>query len=97
MVITKQQAEEQKIQSSLQNGLKTHCPQGHEYTEENTKFTKGRRYCKQCARDYQKRRYDAKQGLETTGRKPRVKKAVQEQLPTFQKLPEAALARLFKK
>lgn len=30
------------------NGRKTHCPQGHEYTAENTYHHKGRRYCRTC-------------------------------------------------
>jgi hypothetical protein len=28
---------------------KTHCPQGHEYTEENTYVSRNKRHCKQCA------------------------------------------------
>jgi len=34
---------------------KTHCPQGHEYTEENTYRNSNRRSCKTCARDRQRR------------------------------------------
>ncbi len=31
------------------NAKKTHCLQGHEYTEENTyRFPQGNRYCRQC-------------------------------------------------
>ena len=31
---------------------KTHCPKGHEYTEENTRISKaGKRVCRQCDRD----------------------------------------------
>jgi hypothetical protein len=41
-------------------GQKTHCPQNHEYSPENTKITaKGERLCKAC-RTEQQRRYDAK-------------------------------------
>jgi hypothetical protein len=29
---------------------KTHCPRGHEYTEENTNRRNGRRYCRKCER-----------------------------------------------
>ena len=32
------------------NELKTHCPQGHEYTEENTWKWRGSRYCRECRR-----------------------------------------------
>lgn len=41
----------------------THCPQGHEYTEENTiRWRHGRdgkrwRYCRACQRDKEKRRH----------------------------------------
>lgn len=38
------------------NRLKTHCPQGHEYTEANIKWYQGRRYCKACKADDQRRR-----------------------------------------
>ena len=36
---------------------KTHCPQGHEYTKENTLVKRGSRHCRACAREYAKRRY----------------------------------------
>lgn len=40
---------------------KTHCPQNHEYDEENTRYTKdGSRDCRACDRDYQRARYAAK-------------------------------------
>ncbi len=40
------------IGQSVLNSRKTHCPQGHEYTEENTAIhgTRGTRYCKECNR-----------------------------------------------
>ena len=35
---------------------RTHCPQGHEYTTENTRRDRyNQRYCKQCARDRYKK------------------------------------------
>lgn len=35
----------------------THCPQGHEYSEENTYYRpNGHRYCKVCAREGNRRR-----------------------------------------
>lgn len=30
------------------NAAKQFCPQGHEYTEENTYYNSGRRYCRTC-------------------------------------------------
>lgn len=38
------------------NMRKTHCPQGHEYTPENTGFRRGKswRYCRACAREAQR-------------------------------------------
>ena len=50
------QAENQTMTSSELHGLgifqrvKTHCPQGHEYTEENTFRYRRRRVCRECAR-----------------------------------------------
>jgi hypothetical protein len=41
------------------NGIalaKTHCPQGHEYTEENTRMNGASRICRTCARDYMRRK-----------------------------------------
>ena len=50
------------------NSLKTHCPKGHEYTEENTK-TKTTKYgvgraCKECARAYARSKYVKRQPKE---------------------------------
>jgi hypothetical protein len=33
----------------------THCPQGHEYSKENTRMYKGRRNCRICQRDAKQR------------------------------------------
>lgn len=33
------------------NALKTHCPRGHEYSEENTLLRRGSRECRTCIRD----------------------------------------------
>lgn len=30
---------------------KTHCPRGHEYSEDNTRLYAGRRHCRTCARE----------------------------------------------
>ena len=45
------------------NARKTHCPQGHEYTEENTYRPPSRpdfRTCRTCLRDHQRRAYQAR-------------------------------------
>lgn len=44
---------------SARNIVKTHCPQGHPYDDENTLWDNGRRRCRICRRD-QQRRADAK-------------------------------------
>lgn len=35
---------------------RTHCPRGHPYDDENTYEHKGKRYCRECARERQRRR-----------------------------------------
>lgn len=35
---------------SARNSRKTHCPKGHEYSEENTRWHSGRRECVTCIR-----------------------------------------------
>jgi len=54
--------------------LKTHCPRGHMYDDENTRIHHGSRECKTCAREKaRERRYRFRaQGLTWDGR-PRVK------------------------
>ena len=42
---------------------KTHCPLGHEYSDENTTLSNGRRYCRTCHRAANQRWYEA-QGRE---------------------------------
>jgi hypothetical protein len=53
--------------AGINSRRKTHCPKGHEYTEENTWKHKGRRHCKECKRlqnlerrDYFRQRYQQK-------------------------------------
>jgi transposase-like protein len=38
------------------NSKKTHCPQGHLYSEENTYTYRGARYCKKCQYETNKKR-----------------------------------------
>jgi len=42
-------------------GLRTHCPEGHPYDEENTYVYKGKRSCRSCRRD-STREWRARQG-----------------------------------
>ena len=37
--------------AAAQNAAKTHCPQGHEYTEDNTYRYGNGRYCRSCSRE----------------------------------------------
>lgn len=37
------------------NKKKTHCPRGHEYSEINTYFHKGSRFCRKCNRERNKK------------------------------------------
>jgi hypothetical protein len=37
--------------TGAKNKAKTHCPQGHEYNEANTRYCKGERSCRVCARE----------------------------------------------
>ncbi len=46
------------ISFSAQNAVKTHCPRGHEYTEDNIyRGTKGDRRCKTCLNKYHVPKY----------------------------------------
>lgn len=46
------------------NKSKTHCPRGHEYTQENTYIqSKGGRVCKECSRILDRERYQKKKSL----------------------------------
>lgn len=44
--------------------LKSECPSGHPYDEENTMWYDGRRYCRECGRKY-KREYARRKRAET--------------------------------
>lgn len=46
--------------ASAINARKTHCPQDHEYTPDNTYTSGGRRTCRICARDKQRRYLERK-------------------------------------
>ena len=37
--------------------LRTHCPSGHPYDDENTRIYQGRRYCIACNRESSRKRY----------------------------------------
>lgn len=44
---------------SAKNAQKTHCPQGHEYTPENTYRWRGQRKCRECEKSPEKLAYQA--------------------------------------
>lgn len=46
------------------NARKTHCPQGHEYSPENTRVYRGYRYCKICQREHGRKRMAARRARE---------------------------------
>ena len=51
-IVTIQENVLRGVGMGARNAKKTHCPQGHEYTEENlVKLASGFRRCKQCKRD----------------------------------------------
>lgn len=39
---------------------KTECPAGHPYDSENTRWSAGKRQCRECNREYDRRRYGAR-------------------------------------
>ena len=43
---------------SAKNARKTHCKNGHEFTYENTRIKKNARNCIECARSYDRMRYN---------------------------------------
>jgi hypothetical protein len=44
----KENGEDASRHGTLGNARKTHCPQGHAYSTENTRVWRGRRYCRTC-------------------------------------------------
>lgn len=44
-------AEDRSRNGGDRNSQKTHCPQGHSYNEENTRVSRGSRFCRTCDRD----------------------------------------------
>ena len=63
LVTPKQNALENNSNPWAVNAAKTHCPQGHEYDEENTAIYGGFRRCMQCNRDRARKNKQAKKLL----------------------------------
>lgn len=47
---------------SAVHARKTHCPSGHEYTQENTRMYRGSRHCRACMREHCRRYRNTKKG-----------------------------------
>lgn len=52
---------------------KTHCPQNHEYSEENTWWYKGHRECKQCRRERNQKTREKNRSIKLTENKEKNK------------------------
>lgn len=50
--------------SPIGNAAKTHCPQGHAYSDDNTRVYAGRRYCVACNLERSRRWHEARRGRE---------------------------------
>lgn len=50
---------------------RTHCPNGHEYTETNTIYIRGKRHCATCRRSYLDRRAKRERDARTAAREGR--------------------------
>lgn len=57
------------------NAVKTHCPQGHEYTPENTYIRPGttHRHCRTCRAEWAKASVARRRAAETSDRPPAVR------------------------
>ncbi len=55
--VTHQENVRRGVGPTAVNSQKTHCPQNHEYTKENTYYGNGSRYCKICLSVKRKNRY----------------------------------------
>ena len=52
------------VAPTADNARKTHCPEGHEYSPENTRIYRGYRYCRTCQRAHSRKRMAAKRARE---------------------------------
>ena len=53
----------ERLANSKHNRYKTHCPSGHPYDEENTRWYRNSRRCKACDRIQHNERYRARRGV----------------------------------
>lgn len=54
--------------NEARGGLRSHCDQGHEYTEANTYWNNGNRFCRECRRRFNR---EAKERARAKGGRPR--------------------------
>jgi hypothetical protein len=63
--VTAQENNARSSSPSAKNKIKTHCPQGHKYSSDNTHISKlGRRHCKTCLNNHAKAYYWRKRGID---------------------------------
>lgn len=48
----KENQQDSLIHGTHHNAGKTHCPKGHPYNDENTRWYQGRRYCRPCKNEW---------------------------------------------
>lgn len=59
-LVTPRENSRRGVSLPAQNARKTHCPHGHPYDEANTLVSKGKRFCRECHRQSNRRRAAAK-------------------------------------
>jgi hypothetical protein len=55
----------QKGRTRSANAAKTHCRRGHPYDDQNTSWSDGKRWCKTCKRDHERRKRETRKAQAT--------------------------------